>query len=330
MKNKDLSFSIITPSLNQGSTIKQTIDSVESQCYPYLEHIVVDGNSTDSTLVILKKQQTSLSNLIIEPDNGQSEAINKGLKLANGDIMNWLNADDYYEPEALTVVAKAFENSAANVVAGRSRIFQEDKTVGYTRGTDVYPGNLAKTIGWARIDQPETFFRKQAWDEVGLLNEQLHYTMDREWWMRYLYHFGLEGIVKIKDVVVNFRLHEHSKTVSSKAKFHIEHDTIFYILSTVLRDNETENLLRSNLKLDLSIDSRVRLWTNREVVQNSLNYYLLKRAEVLYYQGELGLCRDFIRFINPSSLAIEDRSLLNRIKMRSKLPRSIIALFRKK
>jgi hypothetical protein len=212
---------------------------------------------------------------------------------------------------------------------GKSRLFHGEETIRYSKGTDVYPGNLAKTIGWARIDQPETFFRKEAWDKVGLLNEQLHYTMDREWWMRYLYHFGLAGIVKIDDVLVNFRLHDQSKTVSAKEKFQVEHDTIFYILSTLLNDNTLDKFLRSNLKLDLNIDSELRFWTDEQIIEGSIHYYIMKRAEEFYYQGDHGLCRDFIRFINPKLLALEDLSLLNKIKMRSRIPKQLIQFFRK-
>lgn len=324
------SFTVITPSYNSNTYVEQALNSVMAQTHKDIQYIVIDGFSNDKTQRTLRRYEQNFSHLIIERDSGQSEAINKGLKLAKGDVINWLNTDDYYEPDALRVVGKFFENQAIRVVAGKSRLFQGDQTVRYSRGTDIYPGNLIKTIGWARIDQPETFFRKEAWDRVGLLNEQLHYTMDREWWMRYLYHFGLEGIIKIDDVLVNFRLHEHSKTVSATAKFKEEHDTLFYILATILKDNNIERLLLSNLTLDQNIDSEIRHWTNKEIIQGSLCYYLLNRAEELYYQGEHGCCRDFLRFVNPEALESEDRHLLNKIKIRSRLPHSIIRLFRKK
>ncbi len=319
----------LTPSYNQAQFLEQTIDSVLSQNYPHLDYIIIDGGSTDGSVDIIKKNEKHLSFWTSEPDKGQSHAINKGLRKATGSIINWLNADDHYEPEALSKVANAFEQNDAKVVMGISRLFQGEKTIQFSRGTDVYPGNLNKTIGWARIDQPETFFRKEAWEKVGLLNEQLHYTMDREWWMRYLYHFGLNGILKIDDVLVNFRLHDQSKTVSSKEKFQVEHDTIFYILSTLLKDKSLDAFLRSNLKLDMNIDSEIRHWADMEIIHGSFNYYLLRRAEECYYQGNHGLCRDFIRFINPKLLAREDISLLNKIMIRSRIPRQLIRFFRR-
>lgn len=322
-------ISVITPSFNSSPFIEKTIDSVKAQNYPNLHYIIFDGGSSDGTVDIIKNNETHLAYWTSEPDRGQSHAINKGIRKSTGTIINWLNADDYYEPEALSIVAGAFEQNDAKVVMGKSRLFQDEKTIRYSKGTDIYPGNLAKTIGWARIDQPETFFRKEAWDKVGLLNEQLHYTMDREWWMRYLYAFGLDGIVKIDDVLVNFRLHDQSKTVSASDKFQVEHDTIFFILSTLLKDKNLDVFLQSNLKLDLKLDSEIRNWTDRQIVDESFNYYLLKRAEEFYYQGEHGLCRDFMRFIKPQLLAKEDISLLNKIKMRSRIPRKVIQFLRR-
>lgn len=147
--------------------------------------------------------------------------------------------------------------------------------------------------------------------------------------MRYLYHFGLAGIVKTDDVLVNFRIHDQSKTVSASKKFQVEHDTIFYILSTLLKDSTLDEFLRSNLQLDLNIDSEIRFWTDEQIIEGSIHYYLLKRAEGFYYQSDHGLCRDFIRFINPKLLAPEDLSLLNKIKMRSRVPKQLIQFFRK-
>ena len=107
-----------------------------------------------------------------------------------------------------------------NVVCGRENIVTTDGTfVRHSRGTDVYENNLAKTIGWARIDQPETFFRRAALEKIGALDEGLHYLMDRDLWIRYLFLYGLEGVKRIPDVLVNFRLHEASKTVSQNDFF---------------------------------------------------------------------------------------------------------------
>lgn len=324
-----MKVSVITPSLNQVLYIRRSITSVISQNYKNIELIIIDGKSSDNTIQVLREFGNDINFWVSELDSGQSEAINKGIKLAHGDIINWLNADDYYEPGALQILVKSFELKKVKVVIGRSRIFEGEQTIQYSRGTDIYLNNLNKTIGWARIDQPATFFCKEAWDKVGFLNEMLHFTLDREWWMRYLYCFGLNGIRKIDDVLVNFRLHKQSKTISSSDKFQIEHDTIFYILATLLKDRKFEDLLLSNLNIDLSIDSEIKKWTDKSIILGSFNYYLLKKAEELYYQGEHEASRDFLKQINPNFIADEDQFLLNKIKFRSKFPKFIVSLFRK-
>jgi glycosyltransferase involved in cell wall biosynthesis len=203
MINENSSFpliSIITPSYNQGEYIEQTICSVLEQGYPNLEYIIVDGGSTDSSVEIIKKYEQHLAWWVSEKDKGQSNAINKGIQRSNGEIINWLNSDDYYMPGALHHVAQQFTDPEINCYCGYSRVFSETSEK-CSSGTDVYPGNLPKTIGWARIDQPETFFRKSVWDKIGLLNETFHYVMDKEFWIRYLFAFGLNGIKKDREVV---------------------------------------------------------------------------------------------------------------------------------
>ena len=185
MKNVFPKITIITPSYNQGSYIEETIDSVLSQNYPNLEYMIFDGGSSDNTVEVIRKYEKNLNFWVSERDNGQSDAINKGLRIASGDIVNWLNSDDYYEPNCLNIIGKQFENSNVSAVCGRSNLFKGAReVVGESSGTDVYRNNLAKTIGWSRIDQPATFFRKTALDQMGLLAVDLHYVMDKEWWIR--------------------------------------------------------------------------------------------------------------------------------------------------
>ncbi len=167
-------ISLITPSYNQAIYLEQTIQSVISQHYPNLEHIVIDGGSTDGSVEIIKKYEKHLTYWVSEPDKGQSNAINKGLQKATGSIINWLNSDDYLETGALHFVADAFRDPSVNVVCGKSRLFTGDgQTIQFSDGTAIYAGNLAKTIGWARIDQPATFFRCGAIEKMGLLDARL-------------------------------------------------------------------------------------------------------------------------------------------------------------
>ena len=117
-----LTISIVTPTYNQGQYIEQTIQSVLNQNYPNLEYIIIDGGSTDNTVEIIKKYEKHLKFWVSEKDNGQANAINKGLQYCTGEIFNWLNSDDYLEPGALLNIANAF-SSNVQMVAGKVRVF---------------------------------------------------------------------------------------------------------------------------------------------------------------------------------------------------------------
>ena len=158
MKNR---ITINTPSLNQDKYLEQTIDSVLAQGYPDLEYIIIDGGSKDGTINILKKNERHITYWESTPDNGQSHAINKGLKRVTGDIFNWINADDYYNENTLEIVNSHLDQQDVLCVAGKSRLFDENGTIKYSNGTDIYTGNLAKTIGvWRRY---HCLFRHQTY-----------------------------------------------------------------------------------------------------------------------------------------------------------------------
>ncbi|MEC4686370.1 MAG: glycosyltransferase family 2 protein [Nitrospirota bacterium] len=117
-----LKVSIITPSYNQGQFIEETILSVKNQDYPNIEHIVIDGGSTDGTLDILKKYDKDII-WLSEPDNGQTHAINKGLRMATGEIIAWVNSDDLLLPHAVSAIEKAFtSNIDAGFIYGNYKI----------------------------------------------------------------------------------------------------------------------------------------------------------------------------------------------------------------
>ena len=112
-----LKFSVITPSFNNAQYIEQTIKSVLEQNYPNFEHIVIDGGSTDGTVEILKKH--SHLKWVSEKDEGQADALNKGFRMATGDIIAWINSDDWYEPNIFGNIAEWFErNPDKNIVMG--------------------------------------------------------------------------------------------------------------------------------------------------------------------------------------------------------------------
>jgi glycosyltransferase involved in cell wall biosynthesis len=206
-------ISIVTPSLNQGKFIERTILSVLGQKGPFdLEYIIVDGGSTDETAQIVKKYNARLT-WVSEEDAGQSDAINKGLSMASGDILAWLNSDDTYEPGALSSVAKIFEHADYKWCIGNCRIIDEHddeirrwitaykifKCKGYT-----YKKLLTQNF----ISQCSVFFSKDAYRKTGALSLDCQYAMDYDYWLRIGKRFEPHYINKF---LANFRWHGDSK-----------------------------------------------------------------------------------------------------------------------
>lgn len=311
-------ISIITPSFNQGHYLEQTIQSVLDQQYPNLEYMIIDGGSTDNSVSIIKKYEKHLSYWVSEKDKGQSDAINKGLSMASGEVVNWLNSDDYYEPNTLQIVARMFEDPAVSVVCGRSRLFKDpNETEYYSQGTDVYPHNLAKSIGWARMDQPETFFRKSAIDKMGPLDVRLHYLMDRDWWLKYLFLFGLEGIRQIPDVLVNFRLHDSSKTVSQLPKFQVEHDSFYYSLAKGYGFDGYAEKISALFPVNKEWEIEQKATIDKSIVEQAIHYYFLKRADECYAQNDTTKTKKLLRLIVPAMLHEEDQKLVRKLYLRN-------------
>jgi glycosyltransferase involved in cell wall biosynthesis len=191
-----------------------------------LEYIIIDGGSTDETIDIIKKYEPWISYWISEPDNGQSHAINKGLNKCTGEIFNWLNSDDYYTPDALFEVASKFKgDSMLQVVSGYERYLKNGNGEEEFEGT-IVDKNIERTIEISQIGQPSTFFKTNRFKELGPIPEDLHYVMDGEMWVRYLLLNGKGKFCKIEKTLVNFRLHNDSKTVNYIDIFHYERNCI--------------------------------------------------------------------------------------------------------
>lgn len=222
-------ISIITPSFNQGKFIEETILSVLRQGYPNLEYVIFDGGSSDTTVEIIRKYESEISYWESVPDKGQSDAINKGLKYVTGDIINWLNSDDYLTQGALKKIAKNFmENPGLKMLGGRSRIFDEKGKSVLSDTTYCNKDSLNDTIATLHIEQPATYFSSDAFRAITPLRHDFHYIMDKEMLLRFYLNYSLSELTLTNDVFVNFRLHDNSKTTSLDKKFIDEHATLIY------------------------------------------------------------------------------------------------------
>ena len=206
--------SIITPSYQQAQFIEETIRSVLLQGYPALEYIIMDGGSSDGTVEILQRYGDWLA-WVSQPDRGQSDAINQGLRLAGGAVVAYLNSDDLYLPGGVRAIAERFrQDPTVGLVYGDCRVINE---VGQDLGfLPRHPFNLHRTIERGEfLPQQAVFWRREAMTKVGLLDDSLHYAMDYEYFIRIARAFA---VAYVPLPVAAFRLQNTSKTVSQSEK----------------------------------------------------------------------------------------------------------------
>jgi glycosyltransferase involved in cell wall biosynthesis len=186
-------LTVITPSFNQGQFIERTIRSVLDQGYPNLEFVIVDAGSTDDTVEIIRRYEDHLAWWVSEPDDGQSHAINKGLDRTNGEIVAYLNSDDYFLPGALDTAVAALERSRASWVAGAAFDVEEGSPPRRLRVWRPKPptyceGRIRGRHWWMlvpwHVPQPSSFWRRDLFERFGPFREDMHYAFDAEFMLR--------------------------------------------------------------------------------------------------------------------------------------------------
>jgi glycosyltransferase involved in cell wall biosynthesis len=201
--------SIVTPSLNQARYLSEAIESVREQTHAPIEHLVIDGGSTDDTVSVLV---TSGVRYVSEPDRGQSHALNKGFALAQGDVLGWLNADDSYLPDAVEQAVDALESTgAALVYADVTRVNDDGQNPRRIRSRPTFDLWTELNLGCG-IYSPAVFFTRDAFEAVGGIDESLHLTMDYDLWLRIGTGFPVRHVDAVWGVQ---RLHAAAKTMTS-------------------------------------------------------------------------------------------------------------------
>lgn len=213
-------ITVITPSFNQGETLEETIRSVLDQGYSNLEYMILDGGSTDDSVDIIKRYADRLSYWVSEKDRGQSHAINKGLERATGDVVAWLNSDDFYYPGALETIAQAYTaHPEAGLYVGNGALVDKSgaRIRRYSNGIAFDFETLLRGSNF--ILQPSTFINRKALDKAGLVDESLHYVMDLELWLR----IGRDWpVVTIGQELSAYRWSDDIKTASGGLKRWVE------------------------------------------------------------------------------------------------------------
>lgn len=199
-------ISIITPSYNQAAFIEANIQSVLNQNYPNIEHIVIDGGSDDGTIDILKKYKHLT--WVSEKDEGQADALNKGLAMASGTIVGWLNSDDFYEPQIFETVEAYFRDDTTHWLIGNlKQIHLETQVTIYQQSQPVSHSSLLKNPDIVR--QQCTFFRKALLEQVNGWDSNYFMVMDFDLWVR-LSRLSTPKMINL--CLANFLLHPAQKT----------------------------------------------------------------------------------------------------------------------
>lgn len=202
--------SIVTPSYQQAEFIEDTILSVKDQTYANIEHIVIDGGSTDGTVEILKRYEKTYSmSWISEPDEGQADAINKGLSKAKGQLIGWLNSDDiYFNENVVAEAVDAFENTGADIVFGNDALIGPKGEILRIRLLPKF--NYGRLLRYGGVSQPALFALGKIF-EGHRLRTDLNFAMDTELWLRLAETYQFYHLDK---VLAGNRIHARRKMVA--------------------------------------------------------------------------------------------------------------------
>jgi len=289
-KSKDPKFSIVTPSYNQAQFLKENITSVQNQDYQNFEQIICDPGSTDGSLLIETEYASKYEQIKLnqKPDNGQSDAINKAWKECDGDILCWLNSDDYYPSNyVLKQVKEAFEqNPDCSIVYGRSTYVDKDgtklKEAYINKKAEELPNLLHEQVG---IVQPSTFIKKEVFEHVGPLNPNLHYAFDYEYWIR----TTLAGFkwFFLDETLSHHRWHDDAKTSKNRPQSLAEAFSVSANLFRKPSSKWLERIAENNiLNKDGLINGKKEDGTNRDLMLEKFKLY--KRNILIPVFRELG------------------------------------------
>jgi glycosyltransferase involved in cell wall biosynthesis len=318
-------ITVITPTFQQGRYIEATIRSVLDQGYENLEFMVIDGGSTDGTLDVIKKYEGQLHYWESKPDKGQSEAINKGLTRATGQIITWLNSDDQLAEGTLERVSKLFSPQIGLVYGDTQVVLNSGKS--WTNKAD--PKDFsAQMMGGMPFAQPSCFFNGDLIREHTLhVNETLHYGMD---YYFFLQIFCLSDAIYAPGLMSHYLFHPQSKSSLENGKFADEWARIY---GSFLREMKMENKheVRAFMKQDLDVlPFKIKKNFSESDAQNSFFHFLNNQMKFRYENLELKMTRALLKKIQedfPVEFKIKG---YQKIKLRTYLPKSVIRSFRNK
>lgn len=213
-------ISIITPVYKRVGMIEQTIQSVLGQNYPNLEYIIIDGGSTDGTVDIIRKYTSQLAYWVSEPDNGMYHAIMKGMAMATGEIVAWINSDDMYHTNALNIVGQIFAQlPEVEWLTGTPTLYNTEGLCVKTFPTQYWSWERFKRGDFRWLQQESTFFRKSLFERVGGVNMQYHLAADFELWCKM---FQVSKLYSVNTILGGFRQHGEQLSIEGQNRYEAE------------------------------------------------------------------------------------------------------------
>ncbi len=279
-------ISIITPSFNQGRFIGSTLSSIHNQSYTNLEHIVMDGGSTDETIDILKSYDDRIF-WQSKPDNGQYAAIQQGFARASGDIYGWLNSDDIYLPGALLTIGRIFRDlpevhwittSSPMLMDEGGSVIYRGRFPGFSRKMFLQ-GDFATSCGWSAlgcIQQESTFWRRSLWEKVEGFPKHINYAGDLYLWNEFYKHAELYSVGM---PLACFRVHSAQKSAALD-KYHSEAMQIVFKQSIGTRGRLKKAYHKQRIKFLSTIGDSPKL------IKRLKSFGLLRDTKYINYNFE--------------------------------------------
>lgn len=288
-----LPITIITPSYQQATYLDECLRSVREQQGAEVEHIVVDGGSTDGSVAIIAAHADRLAWWCSEPDGGQSAAINKGLARATGTVFNWLNSDDALLPGALQQVAGAFASDPALLAyGGVRRILQADGAEAAAPLDDpTLPGRLFIA---PYINQQSTFYRLDAVRAIGGVEEKLHYAMDYELWLQLLFRHGTAHLRFDPVPLAVFRMHQDAKSTRARWGFADEIAGVLHGLCMSTDNDALARVLKAGHDMPTGLRTIPVRADDRKLVHRMTVHFLLKWHHAIFNERQFRMMRSFL------------------------------------
>lgn len=314
-------ISIITPGYQQVAYLPVCLASVRDQAYSSVEHIVVDGGSTDGSKEFIAEHADQLTWWCSEKDRGQSHAINKGLEHATGSVFGWINSDDLLLPGSLKFVGEQFSADPELLILTGRRLFRDEEGKDTSSPLNDATDRDALFIA-PHINQQSTFFRMDAVRAVGGVDEELHYVMDLELWWQLLFTFGPEHVRSVDQVLAVFRLHGESKTGRGTLPFRMETAWILRNMAMQLGMHALVEALSTGYPTGHSVRAMPLREEHHTIVERMIIHFLLKWHSTIHEREEFEMMRLFISEwkVDPSFLSAEERDKFVSLEEQLKAP----------